>query len=71
MPDHIHVVVCIPAEMSVSRALQFLRGASARELFKRKTYFRYRHPKGQFWNPGKFYRIVDDADAETVLACVS
>ena len=67
MSDHIHVVVCIPPTMSVSKALQFLKGASARELFKRKPNFRCRYPKGHLWSPGKFYRSVGDADAETVL----
>ena len=70
MSDHIHVVVCIPPTMSVSQALQLLKGASARELFKRRTYFRCRYPKGHFWSPGKFYRSVGDADAETVLQYV-
>jgi putative transposase len=44
MPDHIHIVVGIPPIMSVSKALQLLKGASARELFKRRTYFRCRYP---------------------------
>ena len=70
MPDHIHTVVGIPPTMSVSKALQLLKGASARELFKRRTYFRRRYPKGHFWSSGKFYRSVGDADAETVLQYV-
>ena len=70
MPDHIHVVVCIPPTMSVSKALQLLKGASARELFKRRTYFRCRYPRGHFWSPGKFYRSVGDVDAKTILQYV-
>ena len=70
MPDHVHTVVEIPPTMSVSKVLQLLKGASARELFKRRTYFRCRYPKGHFWSPGKFYRSVGDADAETVLQYV-
>ena len=70
MSDHIHTVVEIPPTMSVSKALQLLKGASARELFKRRTYFRCRYPRGHFWSPGKFYRSVGDADAETVLQYV-
>jgi putative transposase len=67
MPDHIHTVVGIPPTMSVSKALQLLKGASSREIFKRRTYFRCRYPEGHLWSPGKFYRSVGDADAETVL----
>jgi len=70
MPDHIHTVVGIPPTMSVSKALQLLKGASSHELFKRKPHFRCRYPKGHLWSPGKFYRSVGDTDAETVLQYV-
>ena len=70
MPDHIHTVVEIPPTMSISKTLQLLKGASSRELFKRKPHFRCRYPKGHFWSSGKFYRSIGDADAETVLAYV-
>ena len=70
MPDHIHTVVGIPPTMSVSKALQLLKGASSHELFKRKPHFRCRYPKGHIWSPGKFYRSVGDTDAETVIQYV-
>ena len=70
MPDHIHTVVGIPPTMSVSKALQLLKGASSHELFKRKPHFRCRYPKGHIWSPGKFYRSVGDTDAETVFQYV-
>jgi len=70
MPDHIHAVAEIPSTMSVSQALHLLKGASARELFKQKPAFRRRYPRGHLWSPGKFYRTVGDADAETVIQYV-
>ena len=70
MSDHIHTVVGIPPTMSVSKALQLLKGASSRELFKRKPHLRCRYHKGHFWSPGKFYRSVGDADMDTVLQYV-
>ncbi len=70
MPGHIHTVVGIPPTMSVSKALQLLKGASSREIFKRRPHFRCRYPEGYLWSPGKFYRSVGDADAETVLQYV-
>ena len=70
MPDHIHTVVLIPPTMSVSKALQLLKGASSYELFRRQPLFRYRYARGSFWSPGKFYRSVGDADTETVLEYV-
>ncbi len=70
MPDHIHAVVGIPSTMSISQAFHLLKGASAHEIFKRKPHFRHRYPRGHLWSPGKFYRTVGDADAETVLQYV-
>ena len=70
MPDHIHIIVGIPPTMSISKALQLLKGASSRELFKRKPHLRCRYHKGHFWSPGKFYRSVGDADMDTVLQYV-
>ena len=67
MPDHVHAVVEIPSTMSISQAFHLLKGASSHELFKRKPNFRRRYSKGHFWSPGKFYRTVGDADAETVI----
>jgi putative transposase len=70
MPDHIHIVVQLPSTMSVSKALQLLKGASSYELFRRQPLFRYRYARGSFWSPGKFYRSVGDADTTTVLEYV-
>ena len=70
MPDHIHTVVGIPPTMSVSKALQLLKGTSSKELFRRKPNFRLRYPKGHLWSPGKFYRSVGDTDAETAIQYV-
>jgi len=67
MPDHIHAVVALPTTISISQAFHLLKGASSRELFKQKPAFRRRYPHGHFWSPGKFYRMVGDADAETVI----
>ena len=70
MPDHIHMVVELPTTMSISQAFHLLKGASSRELFKRKPVFCSRYSRGHFWSPGKFYRTVGDADAETVIQYV-
>lgn len=48
MPDHIHTVVLIPPTMSVSKALQLLKGASSCELFRRQPLFRCRYARGSF-----------------------
>ena len=70
MPDHIHTFVQLPPTMSVSKALQLLKGGSSYELFRRQPLFRHRYSRGNFWSPGKFYRSVGDTDTETVLQYV-
>ena len=70
MSDHIHMVASIPPTMSISKALNLLKGASLHALFKKKPNFRKRYPKGHLWSPGKFYRSVGDADLETVMKYV-
>ena len=67
MPDHIHLIADVPPTMSISQAFHLLKGASSHELFKRQPKFRLRYPRGHFWSPGKFYRTVGDADAETAI----
>jgi len=67
MPDHIHLIADMSPTMSISQAFHLLNGASSRELFKRQPKFRLRYPRGHFWSPGKFYRTVGDADAETAI----
>ena len=70
MSDHIHIVVQLSPTMSVSQALHLLKGGSSYELFRQQPLFRFRYSRGSFWSPGKFYRSVGDADAETVLEYV-
>jgi len=70
MSDHIHMVASIPSTMSISQAFHLLKGASSHALFKEKSNFRKRYPKGRLWSPGKFYRSVGDADLETVITYV-
>ncbi len=70
MPGYIHIVVGIPSTMSVSKALRLLKVASSHKLFKRRTYFRCRHQKGNLWSPGKFYISNVDEATETVLQYV-
>jgi REP element-mobilizing transposase RayT len=49
--------------MSISKAFQFLKGASSYELF-RKLKFRLRYPRN-FWSTGKFFRSIGDVDLQT------
>ena len=64
--DHVHAEVDIPPTMSISRALQLLKGTTAYLLFKAFPNFRLRYPKGHFWSIGKIFRSVSDVQSETV-----
>lgn len=71
MPDHVHLFAEIPPTMNVSRALQLLKGCSARYFFKWcsrwKAFFSSDGKKpAHLWSPGKFYRSVGSVSAEVV-----
>ena len=57
----------IPPVMSVSKAFNLLKGASAYELFRKEPKFRLRYPRGHLWSPGKFYRTVSDVNVDTAI----
>ena len=65
--DHVHLFVELPLWMSVSSALQNLKGISAYKIFRLHPEFRddmFR--KGSFWSPGHFSRSVSSITEETV-----
>ena len=66
MPDHIHIFVEIPPKISVSKALQLLKGYSAYKLFRKHPWLRRYFRTGHFWSPGKFFRSVGNVTAETI-----
>jgi putative transposase len=75
MPDHVHCFANVPSTISVSMALQVLKGGSARIIFKRCTKWRAffsRDGKRQphLWSPGKFFRSVGSVTAETIEAYI-
>ena len=65
--DHIHLFVNLPPHISVSKALQLLKGRSSRAAFQQCPSFRKVYRKGHFWSPGKFYRSVSNVSGETIL----
>lgn len=71
MPDHVHCFVEIPSTISISFALQILKGGSARIIFQKCTkwraFFSYDGKrKPHLWSPGKFFRSVGNVTAEVV-----
>jgi putative transposase len=65
--DHVHLFVSLPLWMSVSLALQYLKGISAYKIFRSHPEFREElFRKGSFWSPGHFSRSVSNVTAATV-----
>ena len=66
MPDHVHCFVELLPSMSVSRALQLLKGFSAYKLFQHHPWLRKYFRTGHLWSPGKFFRSVGSVTAEAI-----
>jgi len=63
--EHVHCVVEIKLSMSVTYALQILKGGSARLFFQFHERARLRYPKGHLWSPGKFAASLGFIQLET------
>lgn len=66
IPDHVHCFVSLHPSMSVSEALQLLKGYSSRMLFKHFSWLRRHFRTGHFWSPGKFFRSVGAVTEEAI-----
>ncbi len=53
-PDHVHCVVGISLTITPVKALQILKGVSARLFFIANQKAKLRYPKKHLWSPGKF-----------------
>ena len=71
MSDHVHCFVELPTTISVSFALQVLKGYSAREILRKCTkwrafFSRDGKRKPHLWSPGKFFRSVGAVTADVI-----
>jgi putative transposase len=64
--DHVHLFVSVPITMSVSNAVQLLKGISSHKIFEKFTGFRMRYPRGNFWSRGCFFRSVSNVTAGAI-----
>ena len=65
-PEHIHCIVLVRFEMSVSKVLQLLKGISSRLFFQHKEKTRLRYPRGHLWSRGKFASSVGFVQLDVV-----
>lgn len=66
MSDHVHCFVDLHPSMSVSKALQLLKGFSSRMIFKHHPWLRRHFRTGHPWSPGKFFRSVGSVTDEAI-----
>ena len=66
MPDHIHMLVSLPNNMTDSEAIRLLKGRSAYIIFRNRPHVRYRYPRGHFWSAGSFSATVGYNDLDSM-----
>ena len=57
-PDHIHMLVSIPPNMSVAQFVGYLKGKSALMIFDRFAKLKYKYGNRHFWCRGYFVDTV-------------
>ena len=65
-PDHVQGTASIPMTMSPSKALQLLKGISARLFFQKHPKAKLRYPKGHLWSRGRFAASLGFVQIEVV-----
>ena len=64
--DHIHIVLEIPPNMSVSNVVGFLKGRSAIKIFREHGSLRKRYWGMHFWSTGYFVSTVGVNEEQVV-----
>ena len=57
-PDHIHMLVSIPPNLSVSQFVGYLKGKSSLMIFDRHAQLKYKYGTRHFWCRGYFVDTV-------------
>lgn len=56
MPDHVHILVCIPPKLSVSSFMGYLKGKAALMIFDKYANLKYKFGNRHFWAEGYYVR---------------
>ena len=70
MPEHVHCEAELSLAMSPAKALQILKGLSAKLFFDYNEKARLRYPKGHLWSRGKFAASVGFVQRDVITAYV-
>jgi len=66
MPEHVHMLVTLPHNITESKAMQLIKGGSAYNFFKNHSKSRIRLPQGHLWSSGGCATTVGYNEYSTV-----
>ncbi len=66
MPEHVHMMVTLPHNITDSEGLQLIKGGSAYLFFKHHPKSRLRLPQGHLWSAGGCATTVGYNEYDTV-----
>jgi len=69
-PDHIHMLVSVPPQLTPSKLLQYIKGRSSRLLQMEFSHLRKRYWGQHLWARGYFCATVGAVDEATVKAYI-
>ena len=65
--DHIHMLISIPPEYSVSQIMGYLKGKSSLMIFVRHANLKYKYGNKHFWARGYFVDTVGKKQIQTYI----
>lgn len=58
MPDHMHILMSIPPQYSVSGFMGYLKGKSSLMIFDKHANLKYKNVNRRFWSEGYYVSTV-------------
>ncbi len=65
-PDHVHILALVPPSISISKAVQYIKGISSRKLLQEFALLRKRYWGQHLWARGYFVVTVCNVNSEEV-----
>ena len=66
MPEHVHMMVSLPHNITDSKGMQLIKGGSAHKFFRNHPKSRLRLPQGHLWSAGGCATTVGYNEYSTV-----
>jgi len=69
-PEHVHIVVSRPPNISESKMMQYIKGKSARKLLQEYEELRKRYYGGRLWARGYYCATIGNVTDELIMEYV-